>query len=60
MKCGNIPVLWRKFFWIIANNRDYIIIYCKRPFNKFDRICRKWYLSHNEIRVLDDNYMVMW
>ena len=59
MKCGNIPLLWRKIFLNIPNNRDHIINYCNRPFNKFDRICREWYLSHNgddnEIRVLDDN-----
>ena len=59
MKCGNIPLLWRKFFMNIVNNRDYIIKYCNRRFNKFDRLCREWYSSHNsddkEIRVLDDN-----
>ena len=66
MKYGNIPLLWRKFFLTIGNNRDYIINfcnciikYCKRPFNKFDTLCREWYLNHNsddnEIRVLDDN-----
>ena len=68
MKCGNIPLLRRKFFLNIVNNRDHIIIYCNKPFNKFDRLCREWYLSHNsddnEIRMLDDNfninYMLMW
>ena len=69
MKSGNIPMLWRKFFLNIANNRDYIINYCSRPFTKFDRLCREWYLNNhnsddNEIRVLDDNlynkYMLMW
>ena len=59
MKCGNIPLLWRKCFLNIANNRNCIINYYNRPFNKFDRLCREWYLSHNsddnEIRVLDDN-----
>ena len=68
MKCGNIPLLWRKFFLNIANNRDYIINYCNRPFINFDRPCREWYLSHNsddnEIRVLDENLnnknMLMW
>ena len=67
MKCGNIPLLWRKFFLKIANNREHILNFCNRPFNKFDRYCREWYLSHNsddnEIRVLDDNlynnYMLM-
>ena len=51
MKCGNIPLLWRKIFLNIMNNRDYIGNYCKRPFNKFDRLCQEWYLSHNS----DDN-----
>ena len=68
MKCGKIPLLWREFFLNFVNNRDYINNYCKRPFNKFDRLCREWYLSHNsddnEIRVLDDNlnnyYMLVW
>ena len=68
MKCGNIPLLWRKFFLNTANNRDYIFKYCKRPFNKFDRHCRECYLSHNsdenEIRVVDDNsnnnYILLW
>ena len=68
MKSSNIPLLWRKFFLIIVNKRDHIINYCNGPFNKFDRICREWCLSHNgadnEIQVLDDNlnnsYMVMW
>ena len=59
MKCGKLPLLWRKFFLNVANNRDYIINYCNRPFNKFDSICSEWYLSHNsddnEIGVLDDN-----
>ena len=59
MKCGNIPLLWRKFFLNSAINRDHIINYCTRPFNKFDRLCRDWYLSHNSddngIGVLDDN-----
>ena len=67
MKCGNIPLLWRKFFLKIANNRDYLINDCNKPLKKLDRLCRDWYLSHNsddnEIRVLDDNlnnnYMLM-
>ena len=59
MKCGNIPLLWKIFFLNIGNNRDYIFNYCNRPINKFDELCREWYLSHNsddnEIQVLDDN-----
>ena len=41
MKCGNIPLLWRKFFLNIANNRDHIIKYSNRPFNKFDILGRE-------------------
>ena len=37
-----IPLLWRKFFLNIANNRDDIIKYRRRPFIKFDRLCREW------------------
>ena len=59
MKCDNIPFLWKKFFLIITNNRDYINKYCNRPFKSFDKFCREWYLSHNSddlnTRVLDDN-----
>ena len=67
MKCGNIQLLWRKFFLNFLNIRDYIIKYSNRPFNEVDRLCREWHLSHNsddgEIGVFDDNlmnnYMVM-
>ena len=44
MKCNNIPLLWRKFFLNIANNRDYVNNYCNRPPNSFDRHCPEWYL----------------
>ena len=58
MKCDNIPLLWRKIFLNIPNNRDHIINYCKRPFNTFHKHCREWYLSHNsgdnEIQMLDE------
>ena len=63
MKCGKISLLWGKIFLKIAYNRDYIINYCNRPFNNFDKLCPEWYLSHNsddnEIRALDDKYMLM-
>ena len=68
MKCGIIPLLWRKFFFNIMNTRVYIVDYCNRPFNKFDEHCREWYFSHNldynEIRLLDNIlnniHKVMW
>ena len=63
MKCYNNPFLWRKFFLNIVNNRGYIINYCNRPFNKFDKHCREWYLCYNskdiEIRMLDDNFHII-
>ena len=49
MKCNIIPLLWRKFFLNIANNRDYVTTFCIRPLNDFDRHCRGWYL-HNLIK----------
>ena len=48
MKCHNIPLLWRKFFLNIANNRDFVNTYCNRQFSRFDQHCREWYL-HNLI-----------
>ena len=58
MKCNNIPLLWRKFFLNIANNRDYVYKYCNRPLNDFHRHCREWYLNNNtvedDIRMLND------
>ena len=55
-----------KFFLIIVINREYIVD-CNWPFNKLDKYCREWYLSHNsddiEIRMLDDelnNYILVW
>ena len=47
MKSNDIPLLWRKLFLNIANNRDYVYNYCNRPFNKFHRHCREWYLYNN-------------
>ena len=58
MKRNNIPFLWRKFFLNIANNRDYVYNYSKRPFNDFHRHCREWYFYNNtdgdDIRMLND------
>ena len=47
MKCDNIPFLWRKFFWNIAINRDYVNDYCNRPLNSFARHCREWFFYNN-------------
>ena len=59
MKCYNLPLLWRKFFMNIANNRGCIINDCNRPLHKFDRLFREWYLNENlnddEIRAFDNN-----
>ena len=46
MKCVKIPLLRRKNFLNIANNRDLIFKYSNRPINNFDRFCREWCLSH--------------
>ena len=55
MKCDNVPLLWRKFFLNIANNnRDYVNNYCNRPFNRFHRYCREWYLYNNTENNLDE------
>ena len=57
MKCYNLPLLWRKFFMNIANNRDYISNNCNRPHHKFDRHLGEWFLNENpnddEIRAFD-------
>ena len=50
-KCNNNPLLWRKFFLNIVNNRDQIFNYCNRLFNKFDKLCPEWFSSQNS----DDN-----
>ena len=59
MKCYNLPILWGKFFSIIANNRNYINNYCNRPLLKSDRLLREWYLNENPndkgMRAFDDN-----
>ena len=68
MKCGNIPLFWRKLFLNNATNRDYIFDHCNRPFNNFHRHCREWYSCNNpnddEIRILNDkrnnNYGAYW
>ena len=43
MKCNNIPILWRKLFLKIANNKDYSYKFCNRQFNRFHQHCREWY-----------------
>ena len=58
MKSNDIPLLRRKLFLNIANNRDYVYNYCNRPFKKFHRHCREWYFYNNttgdDIRMLND------
>ena len=44
MKSGNIPVLWKRFFLKIANNREYKVNLCNNPFSRFHRHCREWYM----------------
>ena len=43
MKIG-IPMIWRKFFKKIAENRDYIYNYCaNNQHKKFNGYCIEWY-----------------
>ena len=67
MKCDNIPLLSRKFFSKIANNRENVYNFCSRPLKDFHRHCREWNLYNNtdadDIRLLDDdmnNYGAYW
>ena len=57
MKDGIIPLMWRKFFLKVANNRDFVYNFCNRTLNNFDRYCREWYLYNSldadDIRMLD-------
>ena len=67
MKCYNIPLLWRKFFLNFANNREFVCIYCNRPFKNFHQHCREWNFHNStdgdDIRMLNDemnNYAGHW
>ena len=57
MKCYNLSLFWRKIFWNIASNRNYIIRFCNRPLHRLDRLLRERYLKENpndnEMRVFD-------
>ena len=57
-KCDRIPLLWIKFLLNIANKRDYVFNFRRRPAKQFDWYCREWYLYNNtdadDIRMLDD------
>ena len=39
-----IPIMWRKFFLDIANNGEFNNNYCSKPYNKYHRYYREWYL----------------
>ena len=39
----NNPILWRKIFLKISNNRDYIYNFCNIPNISFHQQCRDWY-----------------
>ena len=67
MNCDNVPLLWRKFSLNMANNRDYVFIFCNRPFKNFDWHCRECYFFNNpdanDIKTLTDeknNYGGYW
>ena len=53
MNCNNIPMLWRRFFSKIANNKDYVYNFCNTPFNSFHQHCREW-LFYNLMK--NNNY----
>ena len=56
-----IPMMWRKLFKNIAENRDYIYNYCKNPYNKFHRYCFEWYM-YNKVKnktLTDDDYNML-
>ena len=55
-KCDKIPLLWRKFFMKIANNRDYVHRYFNRPLNCCEQHCRASYIynSDNNLDELPD------
>ena len=59
MKCGKIPILWRKFFLNIANNRDYIFIFCNRSSSRFDCPCGEWFIHNNsyELDEVPENFI---
>ena len=60
MKCNKVPLLWRRIFFKIANNKIYVYIFCNRPFNSFHQPCREWYfyiLMKNNTEIhYDNNY----
>ena len=52
------PIMWRKFFKNIAENRDYIYNYCNKRSYRFNRYCVDWYM-YNVIKnntVTNDDY----
>ena len=59
LKC-KIPILWRKFFLKIANNKDYVYYFCNNRYNSFHQHCREWYfyilMKNNNEMVYDNNY----
>ena len=42
MKCNNIPELWIIYFLKMANNRECVYNFCKRPFNDSHRPGGEW------------------
>ena len=60
MKCKNLPKIWRKFFSNIANNRDYVYKFCKRPYIRLHQHCREWFfynsMKNNTEMDYDNDY----
>ena len=52
------PIMWRKFFKKIAENRVYVYNNCNIPYKQFHRYCVDWY-TYNVIKsntMTNDDY----
>ena len=46
-----IPMLCRKIFINMADNRDFVYGFCDSPYNRFHEYCPEWY-SYNEKKAI--------
>ena len=44
--------MWRKFFKIIAEDRDYLYKFCNIPYRKLHRFCIDWYMYNRKKTTL--------
>ena len=56
-----IPIMWRKFFKNIAENKDYIHNHCNNFFERFNRYCVDWYMYNviKNVTVTNDDYVFL-